>query len=709
MHLSVDKTLSRAKFLVQKGHLSEAVKSCQTLIKFYPQNIRVKEFISKLKTEKFLDKILDHLSFLYNNFEYEKVIKLSQEYLDIYPENVSILNFVGIGNLALGNDHKALRVFQKAISIKPDFIDGMNNFAITLEKLGELDEAMKFYLSVISMDPKYYKAYNNLGNVLRKKGDIIRALKLFYKAISIEPYYPDAHSNLAIILHERGKISEAIKSYKKVLISKPECPQTLNSLANIYKEEEKFDEAIKFYNQALSIKKDFEMARAQKIFILSCICDWDAIERQHSYIKSLGNKNQYISPFSLLSLEDNPQNHKKRSEIFAKLVFLYKSIPLNNSLSVPKKRIRIGYFSADFYNHATMHLMSQIFTLHDREKFEIYAYSIGPKRDDYMRQNLIKSVDVFDDVSQMSDKDIALLARQDQIDIAIDLKGYTHQSRPGIFAFRAAPIQINFLGYPGTMGADFIDYIIADKIIIPDELRDYYTEDVIYMPNSYQPNNNMRPISKNEITRSDVGLPENGFVFCSFNNNYKITSKEFDIWMNILKTVESSVLWLLKSNEWAEENLKKEAQKRGVNSNRIIFANKLSNEKHLARLKLADLFIDTFNVNAHTTASDALWAGLPIVTKIGKGFPARVGASLLNAVGLSELITNNEKDYESLILEFALNPDKLYEIKKKLSVNRLSYPLFNSEKFTKDLENGYQQAFQNFINQRKTKTINISN
>jgi len=324
-----------------------------------------------------------------------------------------------------------------------------------------------------------------------------------------------------------------------------------------------------------------------------------------------------------------------------------------------------------------------------------------------MRQNLINSVDVFDDVSQMSDRDIALLARQDEIDIAVDLKGYTHKSRTGIFAFRAAPIQINYLGYPGTMGANFIDYLVADSTIIPKEYRNYYSEKIIYMPHSYQPNDNNRLISKKEITKSDMGLPEDSFVFCCFNNSYKITSVEFDIWMNLLKKVEGSVLWLLKTNKWAQTNLRKEAEKRGVNQDRIIFAERLPQAEHLARQKLADLFIDTFNVNAHTTASDALWGGLPVVTKAGKGFAARVTASLLNAIELPELVTENEKAYEDLILELALNREKLSKIKGKLVMNRISKPLFDSEMYTKNLENGYQQVYQNFINGNKPKTINV--
>ena len=705
--LSVEKTLDKAKSYAKKDEVQEAKKLCKMLLNSYPKNLNIQQFPYNLEKNLSLNEIYRELADLYNRAEYKKVIKHSKKYLKYYSKNIYLWNFVGVGNLALGNDHIALNSFKKAISLKPDFWDALNNLGVTLEKLKKLDDAIKIYYKIILINPNFSKAYNNLGNVLRKKGDFNRAIEFFYKSISLEPNYPDAHSNLAIILSERGRTSEAIASYKKVLLFKPKCAATLNSLGNAYKDQDKFDEAINVYRKALSIESDFEMARAQKLFMLSCTCDWKSIQQNRSFIKNLGINKKFVPPFSLFSLEDNPQNHTKRAETFVQLVFHYKSIPFKNEPLSLKKRIRIGYFSADFHDHATMHLMSKIFTLHDREKFEIYAYSIGPKRDDYMRQKLIQSVDVFDDVSQMSDRDIALLARQDEIDIAVDLKGYTHQSRTGIFAFRAAPIQINYLGYPGTMGADFMDYIIADRIIIPEDLRDCYTEEIIYMPNSYQPNNNERPISTREITKSNMGLPENSFVFCSFNNSYKITPKEFDIWMNILKRVEGSVLWLLKSNEWAEENLKKEAQDRGVNSSRIIFANKLPHKEHLRRLQLADLFIDTFNVNAHTTASDALWAGVPVVTKIGKGFAARVAASLLNAVGLPELITNNAKDYDSLILDLASSPDKLRKIKKKLSINRLSYPLFDSEKYTRNLENGYEQTYQNYINKRKPKTINI--
>ena len=322
-----------------------------------------------------------------------------------------------------------------------------------------------------------------------------------------------------------------------------------------------------------------------------------------------------------------------------------------------------------------------------------------------MRQRLEKSFDSFTDVQSMNDRDIALQARQDKIDIAVDLNGYTQDARTGIFAYRAAPIQINYLGYPGSMGAEFIDYIVADQNLIPPESQKHFNEKPLYLPNTYMPTDDSREMSKKTITRSKLGLPDDAFVFCCFNNNYKISPNEFDIWMRLLTKVENSVLWLRESNQLSSINMKNEAQKRKVDPSRLVFADKLPMDEHLARQRLADLFVDTFAFNAHTTATEALWAGLPVVTKVGLGFAARVAGSLLNAVGLPDLVTETKKDYEALILELATNPTKLAKIKEKLAKNRLTQPLFNTELYTKHLENGYLQAYQNYFDGNLPKTI----
>ena len=346
--------------------------------------------------------------------------------------------------------------------------------------------------------------------------------------------------------------------------------------------------------------------------------------------------------------------------------------------------------------------------MHNKNDFEIFAYSFGPDQNDKIRSRFKNAVDFFYDVKDSSDREIALLAQKDKLDIAIDLKGYTANSRSGIFAYGAAPIQISYLGYPGTSGASFIDYIIADKVIIPKQNKLFYSEEIIYLPNSYQANDNSRVISNTLISKSEEGLPEKGFVFCSFNSNYKISSNEFDVWMRLLSKIDGSVLWLLKSNKWAEINLKKEAEKRGLDGNRLIFAKKVPQSYHLARHCLADLFLDTFKCNAHTTASDALWAGLPLITKMGKGFPSRVAGSLLNAIGLPELITQTVEEYEKLALDLANDSNHINLIKEKIIKNRLIKPLFDTELFTIHLESGYQQVYRNYLNGKSPETIYIT-
>ena len=419
----------------------------------------------------------------------------------------------------------------------------------------------------------------------------------------------------------------------------------------------------------------------------------------------LGIKGKAVPPFGMLSLDDAPERHILRAINYSKFSFPHKQLSLPKSTSEKPQRLRIGYFSADFYNHATMFLMAQIFQLHDKTQFDVFAYSYGPQTMDDMRSNIASSVHSFRDVSKLNDIQIVQLVRNDNLHIAIDLKGFTARSRLSPFAYRLAPVQISFLGYPGTLGTEFIDYIVADSIVIPEENRKYYSEQIIYLPYSYQPNDDSRKISQGKFTRRSTGLPNDSFVFCCFNNCYKISPSEFDIWMRLLSRVSGSVLWLMKTNEWAEQNLKKEAQARGIDPSRLVFAEKMPQAYHLARQKLADLFLDTFNVNAHTTASDALWAGLPIITKLGRGFAARVSGSLLAAVGLPELVTENESSYEALALELATNETKLLKLRKKLQDNLVSEPLFDAKRFTVQLESGYQQAYARYFEGKKPSTI----
>ena len=422
-------------------------------------------------------------------------------------------------------------------------------------------------------------------------------------------------------------------------------------------------------------------------------------------------------PFSISELRDSINEFEKiigtsnidLAKRFHELEKKYNQKPLAEAARPAQraKPVRIGYFSADFHDHATMYLMARVFEKHSKSDFEIYAYSYGPNTNDCMRKRLTAAVDKFHNVRQLSDFDIAALARDHEIDIAVDLKGYTQNTRLGIFAFKAAPIQISYIGYPGSLGAPFIDYIIADPVVIPRAYESAYAEKIIFLPHSYQANDDMRPIANTVYSRSQLGLPADAFVLCCFNNSYKIIPCEFDIWMRVLSQIEGSVLWLLEANKWVSQNLRSAAQARGIDPSRLIFAPKLAHDEHLARHSCADLFIDTFNVNAHTTASDALWAGLPLVTKAGKGFAARVAASLLTAIGLPELIVETEAAYEALILDLARSPQQLQAVTKKLAQNRRTSPLFDAALLTNHLDTGYRAAYQRWAEQKPPAHIRV--
>ena len=682
MSLPVDKALRKAQSHIKVGELAEAEKLYKQVLAKFPKNKKAIQGYQKLKVgitsrgssgSQPPQEQIDELVSLYNQGQFEEVLSNVKPLVSLFPKAINLFNIQGASYAALQKYDAAVDSYKQAIKFKPN----------------------------------YAGAYYNMGVALQNKGDFEETIDSYKQAIKIKPDYAEAYSNMGNALNEKGEVDAAIDSYKQAIKIKPDCADAYNNMGNALKDKGEVDAAIDSYKQAIKIKPDYESARTLKLYGQAHICDWSAIAQDREAIPTLGTLTQHVDPFGILSLEDAPERHRLRSEIYAKRTFPQKPVPLAPRVTQKPERLRIGYFSADFHLFPGMHLMAGLFEKHDRNKFEVFAYSYGPPKDDSMRRRLIKAFDVFIDVSELSDKDVTLLARKDKIDIAIHRNGYTKNSRSGIFAYRAAPIQINFLGYPGTMGASFIDYIIADKVVIPDELQHCYSEKLLLLPHTYQPNDNTREISVRGITKFEMGLPERGFVFCCFNNNYKISPSEFDVWMRLLKKVEGSVLWLLKSNKWVEHNLQAEAEIRKVSGDRLVFAERLPQAEHLGRHKLADLFLDTFNYNAHTTASDALWAGLPVVTKLGKGFAARVAGSLLSAINMPELITETEQEYESLILDLATNPERLGAIKLKLAANRLSKPLFNTELFTKHLEDGYQRAYQQYFDGKEPEAIYV--
>jgi predicted O-linked N-acetylglucosamine transferase (SPINDLY family) len=464
------------------------------------------------------------------------------------------------------------------------------------------------------------------------------------------------------------------------------------ALGNLLLQQRDFVTAAASFEQALKIDPEHPWVFGMWLFARALSCEWSGLDTHLASLRAmlLAGKDA-ATPFIVIALMDSPQLQLRAARNWARRMPAQRP---HFARAPGRERVRVGYFSADFHNHPVPALTVGMFEHHDRRRFEIIAMSYGPEKADDMRARLRNGCDRFIDVRGLGDAEIAQASRDLGIDIAIDLQGFTENQRPAIFAHRAAPVQAGYLGYPGTTGAEFTDYLIADRVLIPKVSRAHYTEKIVYLPHSYQANDGRRSIAEREFSRLELGLPERGFVYCCFNNAYKIMPQTFDVWMRILRRVPTSVLWYAPSGDTADTNLRREAGARGVNPERLIRALRLPLlSEHLARHRAADLFLDTLPFNAHTTASDALWAGLPVLTRIGESLAARVAASLLRALGLEELITSSEADYEEQAVALASDPLRLAQIRQQLAAARLSAPLFDTERFTRYMESAYLQMF----------------
>jgi len=676
--------------LKDQGKLDEAIASYLRALKIKPDYAEAYNNMGNaLKDQGKLDEAI---------VSYQRALKIKPDYAE--PS-------YNIGNALQGQGKldEAIASYQRALKIKPDYAEAYNNMGNALSDQGKLDEAIISYQRALKIKPDFAEAYNNIGNALKDQGKLDEAIASCHKALKIKPDFAEAYNNISNALKDQGKLDEAIASYQKALKIKPDFAEAYSNMGLVLKDQGKLDEAIASFQKALDIKPDYAETQTHMLHQLQHICDFERTMEFSDLSVHLGIDHGAIPPFAALTWTDNPEQQLARSRTWA--TEKYKQSPLQLPARPQSRpaRLKIGYFSADFHNHATLYLMAGLLRDHDRTKFELSAYSYGRSNYGELRKRAEGDLDHFFDVTDLSDRAVFDLARTHCLDVAVDLKGYTANTRSGIFQFGLAPIQINYLGYPGSLGAEFIDYIIADPVVIPNDQRQFYSEKAIYLPHSYQPNDNAREIAKTTTTRADFGLPEDAFVFCCFNNSYKISPREFDIWMRVLGEVEGSVLWLFKANNWAERNLRKEAEKRGIDPLRLIFADRVSQSEHLARHKHADLFVDTFNYNAHTTASDALWAGLPVVTKQGNQFAARVAASLLTAVGLPELITTTEEAYKRLILELATNREKLATVKETLDANRLKQPLFDTRRYARDFEAGLTAAYDLYFADQEPQEI----
>jgi protein O-GlcNAc transferase len=614
---------------------------------------------------------------------YDRAVELKPDYAEAF-------NNRGRALVDLYSPEEALASFDRALTIKPGYDEALNNRGNVLRDLKRFDEALASYDRALAIKADYPDALNNRGNVLRDLKRFESALDSYDRALTIKPDYSEAHSNRGNVLRDLRRFDEALASYDRALAIRPGYADALSNRGSVLREMKRFDEALASFDRALAIEPDSAFLFGLRVFSKMNICDWRGLDGDFSRLaENIVSGRKAAEPFPILAMPLSAALQKACSEIYVREQHPPSSLLLKFEGKFEHDRIRLGYFSADFYNHPIGYLTAGLFEAHDRAQFESIAFSFGPVKKDEMRMRLEKSFDRFFEVGGMQDKDVAQLARSLEIDIAIDLNGFTQGGRTDVFAMRAAPIQVNCLGYPGTMGAEYIDYLLADSILIPEEDRRHYAEKIAYLPDTYQVNDSKRLIADKRFTRIECALPEKAFVFCCFNNNYKITPEIFDLWMRLLNRVEGSVLWLLEDNVSATKNLRAEAQARSIAPGRLVFAKRLDLPEHLARHRLADLFLDTLPYNAHTTASDALWAGLPVMTCLGETFAGRVAASLLNAVGLPELITHNLDEYEAIALELATNPQRLSSLRQKLAVNCLTHPLFDTARFTKHIESAY--------------------
>jgi predicted O-linked N-acetylglucosamine transferase (SPINDLY family) len=592
--------------------------------------------------------------------------------------------------------HAALASYDKAAANAPAFAEAYCNRAVVLTELRAWHDALASCNRALAIRSRFAEALFNRGNVYRALGQRRAALADYDHAISIRADYAEAFFNRGNVHRELHRPEAALADYGRAIACRPDYASAHFNRGNLLRSLKRWAAALESYRHAMAQVPELEFLPGEILQTTMLMCDWRDHEPRVSQLTSRIERDEPVAnPFVVLALSESPALQLKAAQIWVR-----HTSGITAASSPPKaaegSRIRVGYFSADYHDHATAHLIAGLFEAHDASRFHVCAFSYGPDSGDGPRLRLKAACETFLEVREKSDADVAQLARNLKIDIAVDLKGYTEDGRTGIFASRAAPLQINYLGYPGTMGAQFMDYLIADPTVVTEDTVQHYAEKIIFLPHTYQVNDRKRPPADAPCGRAEAGLPAVGFVFCCFNNAYKISPDTFERWMRILRRVHGGVLWLLEDDPRAAENLRREAVARGVGPERLIFAARLELPRHLARHCAADLFLDTLPYNAHTTASDALWAGLPVLTCPGASFASRVAASLLKAIDVPELIAETPLEYENLAVRLATEPQWLSHIKQRLAANRLTTPLFDIEGYARHIEAAYTRIHERY-------------
>lgn len=617
--------------------------------------------------------------------------------LKTHPKHPEALHLIGLTCAGQPDKNQAIQLLKHCAE------QGINSPILQYElgslylSSGQYALAINTLEKALTQAPDSFEILHDLGAAFGLMGNISKAKEQFLKAAKVNDQSADLFYNLGRLCDEQFAFEQAMPFYQKAVHLDYAFTMAWINLAIDLAVFKKYDEALKCFEIAYQQDPHVDFLRGDCEFIKMRMCQWEHGQETLQKLEGAAAGGQKImAPFPLMALSDSPALLQKAATIYAQSRY-----PENNCLGpIPQhtnQKIRVAYFSPDFHEHPVSYLTAELFELHDRSQFEVYAFSFGNNTNDNMRKRLASAFDHFIDVADKTPYEICLISREAQIDIAIDLCGFTENARTEIFSLRAAPVQISYIGFLGTMGTDYIDYLIADEVIIPKGLRGHYSEKIIYLP-SYQSNDSKRSSGERIFTKSELGITENQFVFCNLNNVYKITESMFDSWLSILSKVEHSVILLYSENPWATDNLKKCAAKRGINPARVLFTSHLPRADYLAQYAIADLFLDTYPYNAGTTASDALWMNLPVITLQGNSFPSRVASSLLVNLDLPELIHQSIESYEAQAIELAKNPTKLNNLKIKLAANRSKEPLFNTPLFTKYLEQAFNSAYQRHMN-----------
>lgn len=604
---------------------------------------------------------------------HEVALRSFQRALELKPAYPEALCNLGISLQALNQNVEAVSRHREALELRPDFVIAHNNLGSALAALRQFDEALGHFRQAIALQPAFAEAHSNLGRALAGLGHYETAIGSFEAAITIDPHYLPAHANLIAVLGELNRHGDAVAQGRDAIRISPNDPRLLNGL----------------------------------VYSKRRICDWHKLAGlEHALVRCVQSGRTSVDPHIMLSITDAPDLHLQCARLFSEKLDQGEPLLVARPTACGD-RIRLAYLSADFRAHATSHLAVRLFELHDRSKFEVYGLSFGPDDASDMRRRVANAFDRFIDIRDLSDEGAASLMRDLKIDIAIDLNGHTRHARLGILALRPAPVQVHYLGYPGTLGARFLDYLIVDPIVAPSNGQAAFGECLAYLPDSYFVTSYSSDSSAATSSREANGLPENEFVFCCFNNTYKLTLTVFEIWMRLLAAVPGSVLWLLSYDQGVEENLRREASDRGFAPHRLVFSPPLPFADHLERHRHADLFLDTFPCGAHTTACDALWAGLPIVTCAGQSLVSRGATSILHAAGLPELATHNLAAYEALALRLATHPELLSGYRRRLCESRGSAPLFDTARLARNLEAVYEEMWRNWRCGQPPRTFSV--